>query len=176
MKQSAKNILLAFLFVFVLSLMAGTALAQEPDPVQPPTGDEVTDDEVNTIAKQLYCPVCENVPLDVCGTKACADWRDEIRLMLNEGRSEGEIMTYFADRYGRRVLATPQIRGIDVVVWAAPILGVIAGIGVLIASLRRMAPETLTGTLAPEAAVSYGGLDPAYVRRVEDELSEYLGT
>ena len=31
--------------------------AQQPTP---------SDDEVNAIARQLYCPVCENTPLDVC--------------------------------------------------------------------------------------------------------------
>lgn len=29
-------------------------------------GEEPTDDEVNHIAKQLFCPVCESTPLDVC--------------------------------------------------------------------------------------------------------------
>ncbi|MFN3309334.1 MAG: hypothetical protein ACK44E_09010, partial [Anaerolineales bacterium] len=41
------------------------ALAQTRDP------NSISDDEVNAIAKYLYCPVCENVPLDVCGTQAC---------------------------------------------------------------------------------------------------------
>ena len=59
-----------------------------------------SDDEVNTIAKQLYCPVCENVPLDVCGTKACAQWRDDISDKLADGWNEEQIKQYFSDRYG----------------------------------------------------------------------------
>ena len=56
--------------------LASIALAQER---------AVTDDQVNAIAQQLYCPVCENVPLDVCPTAACAQWRATIREKLEAG-------------------------------------------------------------------------------------------
>ena len=70
------QLIIAALAVLALLLaLPALALAQGEEP--PPGGP--TDDEVNAIAEQLYCPVCENVPLDVCGTQACADWRDEIR-------------------------------------------------------------------------------------------------
>ena len=110
---------LVLVFGILLASVA-PALAQEsidPTPVPP-----VIDDQVNAIAKQLYCPVCENIPLDVCGTQACADWRDEIRVMLEQGKSEAEIKAYFADRYGQRVLATPEARGLNVLVWVLPVI------------------------------------------------------
>jgi len=66
-----------------------------------------TDDDVNRIAKQLYCPVCESTPLDVCPTEACRQWRDVIRTMLTEGKSEAEIKQYFVTQYGVRVLNVP---------------------------------------------------------------------
>ena len=58
--------------LLALLVLPVVAFAQGEDP--PPSGP--SDDEVNAIAEQLYCPVCENVPLDVCGTQACADWRE----------------------------------------------------------------------------------------------------
>ena len=48
--------LLAAFLAFTLALVATPAPAQGPTP---------TDDEVNRIAKQLYCPVCESTPLSV---------------------------------------------------------------------------------------------------------------
>src|SRR5512136_930000 len=66
-----------------------------------------SDDEVNAIARQLFCPVCQNTPLDVCPTEACRQWRDLIRQMLTEGKSEKEIKQYFVDNYGDRVLPAP---------------------------------------------------------------------
>ena len=88
------------MLVALLSLLPFAVVsAQDTDPNFP------TDDEVNAIAKQLYCPVCENIPLDVCGTQACAQWRELIREKLIEGWSEDEIKEYFSNQYGDRVLS-----------------------------------------------------------------------
>ena len=103
MKLSASRI--AFLAAVLTLVLAGLwvvrASAQAPTP---------SDDEVNRIAKQLYCPVCESTPLDVCPTEACRQWRELIRTMLAEGKTEAEIKQYFVAQYGARVLAEPPNR------------------------------------------------------------------
>jgi cytochrome c-type biogenesis protein CcmH len=167
---------LAVVLIVLIAALTGAAVASAQDGggTPPPDGETVTDDEVNAIAEQLYCPVCENVPLDVCGTKACADWRDEIRSMLEEGRSEAEIKTYFSDRYGRRVLATPERTGVDLLVWILPPVGVLIGAAVLVLALRRMAPTSLRAQPAP-GGLTYDDLDPEYVARIERDLEEFAG-
>ncbi len=95
-------------FILLVGLTVTIASAQDPQPQ--PAASGVTDDQVNVVAKQLYCPVCENVPLDVCPTQACAEWRELIRLKLAEGRSVEWIKEYFAQQYGDRVLAQPPAR------------------------------------------------------------------
>ena len=93
------KLLLASLVVLLLALgVSVRVFAQDNKP---------TDDDVNRVAKQLYCPVCESTPLDVCPTEACRQWRDVIRTMLTEGKSEAEIKQYFATQYGVRVLNVP---------------------------------------------------------------------
>lgn len=86
----------------VVVLTALPLLAQQ-EPVR-----TVTDDEVNAIAARLFCPVCENIPLDTCGTAACADWRYEIRLQLESGMTEEQIVEDFVRRFGERVVGTPM--------------------------------------------------------------------
>lgn len=161
------------LLVLALLALAPAALAQDGGG-DTPTGDTttVTDDEVNAIAEQLYCPVCENIPLDVCGTQACADWRDEIRTMLENGRSEADIKTYFVERYGQRVLATPERKGLDLFIWFLPPIVVIIGAVVLVQAIRRMAPSK---QVEPSIEIDYEGLDPEYVARLERELREFSG-
>jgi cytochrome c-type biogenesis protein CcmH len=157
-----------------LLMLALPALAQDgttPTPQPGGGGGEISEDQVNAIAGQLFCPVCENIPLDVCGTQACADWRTEIRSMLGQGKSEQEIKDYFASRYGQRVLASPEARGLNTLVWVLPIVGVIAGLVAVIVVLRRMAPGALSAQVRG-AAVSYDDLDPAYVARLEQDLKE----
>lgn len=171
-----KRLAIAFLLVMTALLAVNVVLAQDAEPIDPAgDGAEITDDDVNAVATTLYCPVCENVPLDVCGTQACADWRSEIRTMLEEGRSIDYIQQYFVDFYGRRVLATPQVRGIDIVVWVLPIVGVVAGIAVLVVVLRRMAPGAVEAqqAVAGSTALRYDDLDAEYVERLEQEVREF---
>ena len=102
--MKTRFVIAALLGFLVALLVSGVVLAQDPTPVT------VTDDQVNAVAKQLYCPVCENIPLDVCPTQACAQWRDLIREKLAAGWSEKQIKDYFVAQYGERVLAAPPAR------------------------------------------------------------------
>ncbi len=152
---------------------APPARAQNNQPPQPTPGTPVTDDQVNAIAAQLYCPVCQNVPLDVCGTQACADWRQEIRGMLAQGMTADEIKTHFAAKYGQRVLALPERSGINGVVWVLPVAAVLIGAIVVGIIIWRMAPGALSAGVTSGAQASYDDLDSEYVARLERELKEF---
>jgi cytochrome c-type biogenesis protein CcmH len=154
-KISALRIIALFLLILTTGL---TAYAQ---------GEEPTDDEVNAIAKQLYCPVCENVPLDVCPTKACSDWRDEIRQKLIAGWTEEEIKQYFVEQHGAQVLSTPPLQGLYWTVYVLPPLAFLVGGVILFRVIRawRAAPEEQAADVRSPAREQ----DP-YVERVEEEL------
>src|SRR5512144_1761258 len=98
MKQRTSFALALAFTLLAAGFFVGKVFAQGPTP---------SDDDVNKIAKQLYCPVCESTPLDVCPTEACRQWREVIRTMLTEGKNEAEIKQYFAEQYGVRVLNVP---------------------------------------------------------------------
>ena len=110
-KWVSKSILLVILLTCIPFNNITNVLAQDINP---------TDDEVNAISKQLYCPVCESIPLDASGTPACVQWRDTIRTKLAAGWSEKEIKQYFSDQYGIRVLAEPPIQGFNKLLWYLP--------------------------------------------------------
>jgi cytochrome c-type biogenesis protein CcmH len=159
-----------FLFILTLTLVlaglftATTAFAQ----------DGVTDDEVNAIAKQLYCPVCENTPLDVCPTEACRQWRELIRLQLSEGMTEAQIKQYFVDNYGARVLAEPPRTGLHWLIYILPPIFILAGAFILFNSFRAwtkpQAVEAGTGGESGEASSSPERDE--YVARFEEELKK----
>jgi cytochrome c-type biogenesis protein CcmH len=152
--------LLTGLVVCLLALsLASVAAAQEEPP---------TDDQVNAIAKQLYCPVCENVPLDVCPTQACQQWRDTIREKLSAGWTEAQIQRYFVDQYGARVLATPPATGLNWLVYLLPPLAFVGGAYLLVRALRAWrSPGT---PAAPPAAPAPA--EDRYVEQLERELRE----
>jgi cytochrome c-type biogenesis protein CcmH len=140
------------------SLGVGAVAAQDPTP---------TDDEVNRIAKQLYCPVCESTPLDVCPTEACRQWRDLIRTMLSEGKSEAEIQQYFVTQYGARVLAEPPNR---LVTYLVPAVAILLGALMLFRGFQMwLKPSTSEANAAEEKMEPVQ--DP-YIARLEEELKK----
>ena len=141
--------------MILILLLVLPATAQEPTP---------SDDEVNAIAKQLYCPVCENTPLDVCPTKACAQWRETIRLKLADGWSAEEIKQYFVEQYGDRVLATPPARGLNWIVYIFPPLALALGVYLLARTMRSWSSE---GEMQDVPSVD---ADDPYIARIEEEL------
>jgi cytochrome c-type biogenesis protein CcmH len=156
---SARQSILAVLLVLLaMVLLTGTAVAQDPEP-QP-----VTDDDVNAVAKELYCPVCENVPLDVCGTQACAQWRQVVREKLEAGYTDREIRDYFASYYGDRALSAPPLRGLNWLVYILPPVFFLGGVFVLFRSLRNMRRNVKPPAEQPP---SY---DDPYMAKFEEQL------
>ena len=155
-----KKLFAVTILVLVLSaLWVGAASAQQPTP---------SDDDVNAIAKQLFCPVCENTPLDVCPTQACAQWRALIREKLAEGWTEAQIKQYFADQYGARVLAEPPRQGWYWLVYLIPPALFLVGVYILYRAFQSMKKPTLAVSekVEPDAG------NDEYLRRVEEELKK----
>lgn len=128
--------------------------------------DFPTDDEVNQVAKELYCPVCENIPLDVCPTQACAQWRALIKEKLIDGWSKEQIKQYFVDQYGDRVLAQPPARGLNWLVYILPPLVFVGGIVVVYFNLRKIkkSPEKII----QETKIN----DDKYLQEIEEALKQ----
>ena len=146
-----KNVRRVFFALAILMVLAGvvsstSVLAQDGTPQPTPS-----DNEANAIAKNMYCPVCENIPLDVCGTQACMQWRELIREKLAAGWSEDEIKDYFVLQYGDRVLAEPPRRGLNLLVYVVPPVVFLAGAFILyrgIQSWRAMERHSLMERVA----------------------------
>jgi cytochrome c-type biogenesis protein CcmH len=159
--------LLILITLVVILAVASTSAAQELPPNAP------SDDEVNAIAKQLYCPVCENVPLDVCPTQACAQWRDLIREKLSQGWSEAQIKTYFVEQYGDRVLATPPARGLNWLVYIIPPVAILVGAFILYKAFQTWKQSEPEQSLQGADINSPTDEPPDdYVTRLEEELRQ----
>jgi cytochrome c-type biogenesis protein CcmH len=155
-----KHPILLILFVLLLSLLTATVVyAQDGGP---------SDDDVLRVAKQLYCPVCPNTPLDVCETKACQDWRAQIRDELSQGWTDQQIIDYFVTQYGERVLAEPQRKGFTSLVWFLPVIVVLLGIGIVYEVLRNWRKHNP----APVVAKPSHQIPDEIRQKIERELQE----
>jgi len=152
---------------FVLLLSIAFALFASPSKIAVAQEPTPSDDDVNAIARRLYCPVCENTPLDVCPTQACEQWREEIRLRLAQGWTEEEIFQYFEAQYGARVLAEPPRTGLNWLVYIVPPVAFLLGAYILFRALRSwraLAKQPV------EANPPVTEEQDEYVSRLEEEL------
>lgn len=167
MRFSLRRLTFRIVPSLILMAIAATGIFIENARAQQPTP---SDDEVNAVAKQLFCPVCENIPLDVCPTQACAQWRDLIREKLALGWDDKQIKEYFVNQYGDRVLAEPPMRGFNWLVYVLP--PVFFAIGILILSrVYRTSRKPVLNTSSPGTPLKPGteSSDP-YLARMEEDL------
>jgi len=147
---------LNLLFVLIVLLtLVGPATSARGQATAP------SDDEVNQIASQLYCPICDNLPLDVCPLEACRAWRELIREQLAEGWTERDIKAYFVAQYGERVLGEPPRSGLNWVLYLVPPVVILGGLVLLLSKMKRSPRPATEPHLAPEKH---------YLQQVERDL------
>jgi cytochrome c-type biogenesis protein CcmH len=154
-----------------------TALAQDtgtpvpaaetvPDPV---AAGQVSADEVNTVARELWCPLCSGVRLDSCELKACEQMKDVIAIKLAEGEDTGSIIDYFVGQYGPQVLGQPPLEGFNWLAWILPVLVLLGGGAFLLLRSRSM----VRGPAAAAASDAAAAPPSEYDRKLDEELSRY---
>ncbi|MBA4376102.1 MAG: hypothetical protein C0401_08025 [Anaerolinea sp.] len=158
--KGATRFSLGLLILIITAFSAQSALAQ--------SGQPVSDDDVNEVAKGLYCPVCENISLDVCPTPACTQWRELIRDKLSLGWSKKQIEDYFVQQYGDRVLAVPPKNGINRLIYVIPPVVIIGGIVLVFIMIQRGKKLSIPA----ESAVfnKHSELSKSYLKKIEQDL------
>lgn len=142
-------LLISLLFAAIMPLQAQEAT---------PSG--VTYDDVNRIASKMYCPECENIPLDKCGTAVCIQWKSEIADQIAAGRSEQEIVDGFVARFGDQILGIPQDPTLRSIALIAPYI--LAGLALLVGVItfwrwrnHQVQPVTTLPAIQPAEEADY---------------------
>ncbi len=136
----------AFLSVLLglLLLVSPPALALEPDEV---LDDPVLEQRARDLSRELRCLVCQNESIDDSPAPLARDLRILVRERLVAGDTNAEVLAFVRERYGDYVLMTPPVQANTGLLWAAPLLVLIAGIGLAIHLFRahRLSAEDAAG-------------------------------
>jgi len=134
--------------------LAAPALASE----QRPTAAE--------LEAELVCPTCKTT-LDQSSAPVALRMKQIIRERIAAGDTKSEIKAAFVAQFGPAVLATPGRKGLDLLAWLLPLLGLgLAAITVAVLAWRWSRRGDADGE-PPEA------IDPELERRVDAELARY---
>jgi cytochrome c-type biogenesis protein CcmH len=119
-------VLLGLLAIVAIAFVPAVALADDPASPQ----------ELQ-IERQLGCPICTNLPLNICDNALCTQMKGVIRQKLADGETSDQIIAYFVSRYGEGVLLTPPQQGFNLAVWYLPAAAVVLGALVVWFFVRR---------------------------------------
>ena len=144
-----------------------------------------TADEVNEVAREIWCPLCSGVRLDSCELTACKQMKEEIAIKLSQGEDTESIKTYFLNQYGPQILGEPPREGFNWLAWILPFAVLVLGGVYMVMSGRRMVAlgrDTNTqlssaGTLVEEPTENKQGQEQSeaskYAKQLDEELKLY---
>ena len=115
-------------------LVATSAVARE---AAPEAADPALEARMVRITSELRCLVCQNQTIADSNAALAVDLRREARELIQQGKSDGEVVDYMTARYGDFVLYRPPLRATTVLLWFGPALMLAIGAAVLVVVLRR---------------------------------------
>ncbi|HXJ34917.1 MAG TPA: cytochrome c-type biogenesis protein CcmH [Candidatus Eisenbacteria bacterium] len=123
------------------------------------------DEHARAINHEYMSPYCPGLLLADCSSSGAMTLRNEVRAALTAGVPEAEVRAEIERLFGERILAMPPWRGLGLVAWLAPYVGLALASGVVVAWWRRQMRAS-----APTADVTPSAVDPALRAQLEAEL------
>ena len=99
--------------------------------------DPVAEKRLQALSRELRCLVCQNETIADSNAELAVDLRREIRGMIQEGRSDNEILEFMVTRYGDFVLYRPPVKAITLLLWGGPIALLLIAVLSLRSYLKR---------------------------------------
>lgn len=154
-----------FLFGLIFSvLLFATPAADAGKP-----NHEAIQKAANELFDLIMCPICAGQTIAQSTAETSAQMRGLILKKLNQGESKEEILQYFSDKYGERILAMPRKKGLNVMLWFLPFI-IVALVAVSIYFLIgrwSKGNEGKGGFPIPEERLT------EYEERMEKELKDF---
>ena len=138
--------------VLGLAMLAATsAFAVTPDER---LADPALEARARALSAELRCMVCQNQSIDDSDAELAHDLRVLVRSRIVAGDTDGEVIDYVVSRYGEFVLLKPRFSLRNALLWAAPVLILLAGAVAALMAMRGRRAVTAPLSEAEEARLS----------------------
>jgi cytochrome c-type biogenesis protein CcmH len=101
-----------------------------PDPAQ--------EARARALGREIRCMVCQNQSIEDSEVSLARDLRLIVRERITAGDSDQAVMRFLHDRYGDFVLLRPPFSWNNAILWATPVVALLAGFGLILLARRRM--------------------------------------
>lgn len=123
-----------FLLGLLMLVISGSALATI-DVMQ--FKDEAQEQQFRQLTEQLRCPKCQNNSIADSNSMIATDLRQKVYELMQEGKSQKEIVDYMVARYGNFVTYEPPVTLATLILWLLPTCFVLGGALVIFRLSRR---------------------------------------
>ncbi|WP_241556951.1 cytochrome c-type biogenesis protein [Marinomonas hwangdonensis] len=104
--------------LFSMLSFAHYALGQE----QMTFRSELNKTRYQSLLAELRCPKCQNQSLADSNAGISVDLREQVHFMIEQGKTDQEIVDYMVARYGAFVLYRPQHSSATFLLWYGPFI------------------------------------------------------
>jgi len=89
--------------------------------------DPAMNERYLSLIREIRCPKCLNESIADSDAPVAADLRREVRRLMGEGKSDGDIKDFLSARYGDFVLYRPRVTQTTWALWAGPFVFLLIG-------------------------------------------------
>ncbi len=136
--------------LFFLALTSAALAVSDPGEMLPDPAQEA---RARAVGQQLRCLVCQNNSVEESESDFARDLRRVIRERVKAGDDDAQVMAWMTARYGEFVRLNPPLSPHTVLLWASPMLALLAGGAAVLLSRRRRPALPAPLTEAERAAV-----------------------
>lgn len=122
-------------YLFAVTLCLSFALQAKVAPNI--SADPALEARMMVIAEELRCLVCQNETIAASSADLAVDLKNQIRIKLNEGQSQKQILDFMVQRYGDFVLYRPPLKTTTVLLWVGPFTLLAIALVMLVLNVRR---------------------------------------
>ena len=93
--------------------------------------------DTNQIYKNLRCLVCQGQSISDSNSDFAQTIKLVVKDLIKEGKSENEIYSFMADKYGEWIIYKPQFSKQNFVLWLFPYVVLVGGALIIFHFIRR---------------------------------------
>jgi cytochrome c-type biogenesis protein CcmH len=98
--------------------------------------DSKLQDRYEELISEVRCLVCQNQSIKSSNVFLAVDLRNEIQIMISNGKTNNEIGDYLVERYGEFILYRPRYTGYSLLLWIAPLALMLGGLFVVMRVIK----------------------------------------
>lgn len=91
--------------------------------------------------KEIRCLVCQSQTISDSNSELASDLKALIRQQILSGKSDNDIKSFLADKYGDWILMTPPFNKLTYILWISPLIILIFGVFIILQKQKSLSKK-----------------------------------